>query len=215
MKRIDDLQVGEWVIFTAVENEQPELVTEGMMGAIIAPACDRYEVDGRGYQVRAISMPFALLWCPIYQTLRSFDLRRVTLTSLDKSFVDVLLSANLRSGILHLPGPIPTPKKLFDDVPLGGLSSESVLDELPTQASHPGKLFLDPIIKLDPDIGYAIDNGFSEMDSVAYEKKKTAKAKGKRATICTVCSKCGAPMSKTATGLHCPKCGFNPQLVTE
>lgn len=111
-KPVDDIQVGEWVIITAVENSSPQLVTNGAMGAVVSEG-ERYDIDGRGYQVRAISQPFILLWCPLFGTLRSLDLRRVTLADLDAQYVRVLSAAQIRQGVLYIDGPVEAPEKLY------------------------------------------------------------------------------------------------------
>lgn len=89
MAPFENLMVGSWVAICAViENEEVQVSEMGPWITVTGRNPEHWcNVDGRPYQIHAISLPFMALYCPVNKHLFPIDYRRVEFQLLDKAYV--------------------------------------------------------------------------------------------------------------------------------
>lgn len=96
----DDLQPELWVAITALRNMEdwaPKVIALSEHGPVVMQRTPPSYlcVSGVPYQIKAVDLPFLVLWCPVQRVVFPADFRYMMLKRLDKDYVACFLDGCL------------------------------------------------------------------------------------------------------------------------
>lgn len=115
MTPFENLRVGSWVAIIATNPREPQVIQQGPLMMMKQQEPLAWEsVDGRPYQIQAISLPFMALYCPVNQHVFPIDYRRCELQLLEENYVRIFKTATMDQRGLH---PVEKVKDIYRNTP--------------------------------------------------------------------------------------------------